>query len=192
MARARPVDISVDNFLKGTGAVLVLLVGLQAWLLIVQDQGPNVAFTMSIIITLLLIAPILWLMKRRPLDASLSWGEAMVGATYAFLSMFWIYGVVPHQWLVYADSELGWRSDRFVLGPDVGGQGIIERVLPFDLPYEVIRDIVAVVIYGIGLTAMIALFGMWQRRGAVAETTVEKSTFGRPLVREGAREGANA
>lgn len=67
------------------------------------------------------------------------------------------------------------------------GEGLVEFLLPFQIPYVVIRDIIAVVIYAFGLVGLIALWSIWQKRGAVAETTVEKSTFGRPLVREGAK-----
>lgn len=189
MAR-RPVDIAVSKFLKGTGAVMSFFVGLQIWLLIVQDQGPNEAFIWAVGTTLVMTLLVLWQAKRRPADAPLTWGAAMAGAAFAFFYMVLAYGIVPHQWLVYADSELLWRSDRFVKGPNFGlpnGEGIIEFVLPFQLPYVVVRDIIAVVIYGIGLAAQIALWGLWQRRGAVADTTVEKSSFGRPLVREGAK-----
>lgn len=189
MAR-RPVDIAVNKFLMATGAVVTLLIGLQLWILIVQDKGPNEAFIWSIVATLVMTGLVLWQAKRRPADASLTWGEAMAGATFSFLFMLLIYGIVPHQWLVYADSELQWRSDRFVLGPDVGlpdGEGLVAFILPFDLTYLVIRDIIATVIYGIGLAGQIALWRIWQRRGLPAETTVERSTFGRPLVREGAK-----
>ena len=186
----RPVDIAVNNFLKGMVAVLALFVGLQIWILIVQDQGPNEAFTWSIVAAVILTLLVLWQAKTRPADAPLTWGAAMVGSAFVFGFMLLVYGIVPHQWLVYADSELLWRSDRFVMGPEVGlpnGEGIIEFILPFRLPYLIIRDLIAVVIYGIALAGQIALWSIWQKRGEVAETTVEKSTFGRPLVREGAK-----
>ena len=43
----------------------------------------------------------------------------MVFATYVFFILFWVYGVVPHQWLTWADSELNWRPDRFIVGPEL-------------------------------------------------------------------------
>jgi len=186
----RPVDIAVNNFLQATGAVIGFFVGLQIWILIVQDKGPNEAFIWATVGVLLCTMIVLWQAKTRPADAALTWGEAMVGAAFSFGFMLLAYGVWPHQWLVYADSELSWRSDRFVAGPDMGlpnGEGIVEFVLPFELPYLVVRDIIAVLIYGIGLVGLIALWSIWQKRGAVAEVAVEKSTFGRPLVREGAK-----
>ena len=109
------------------------------------------------------------------------------GAAYVFFLMFWIYGVVPHQWLIYADNELSWRVDRLLVGPSVGftdGEGLVSWALPFEITYLVVRDIIAVTIYGFALAGNIALWGVWQDRGKVAPTEVEQSTYGRPLVRE--------
>ena len=156
----RPVDIAVNNFLKGMGAVLALFVGLQVWIFIVQDQGPNEAFIWSIVASVILTLLVLWQAKTRPADAPLTWGAAMAGSAFAFGFMLLIYGIVPHQWLVYADSELLWRSDRFVEGPDVGlpdDEGLVAFILPFRLPYLIIRDLIAVVIYGVGLANLFLL-----------------------------------
>ncbi len=194
MSSPRPVDTSVIRFWQATGAVIGFFVVLFAWIAYTQDQGPNVAFTLSVVVMLAMTAPILWLMKRRPVGATLSWGEALASSTYVFLMLFWIYGVVPHQWLTYADSELAWRADRIVRGPDLGftgGEGIFEWALPFTLTYLVIRDVVAVLIYAIGLVGNVALWVMWQNRGKEAEVAIARSEYGRPLVREGATtEGA--
>jgi len=189
MSTARPVDIAVRRFWVATGAVIVAFIALFVWIGMTQQKGPNVAFTISVIITLLLVAPILWVMKRRPVGASLSWGEAMLSSTYVFLVLFWIYGVVPHQWLTYADSELAWRADRILEGPggwSTTGEGLFEWALPFTLTYLVVRDLIAVLIYGIMLVGNVALWAMWQNRGKEAEAAIERSDYGRPLVREGA------
>ena len=135
-------------------------------------------------------AAILEYAKRRPADAPMSWGEANIGAMYVFLLLFWIYGIVPHQFLSYADNELQWRVDRLLVGPTglgfTDGEGLLSWALPFEITYLVVRDIFAVVIYGLGLAGNIAMFAVWQGRGKVAPTeVVEQSTYGRPLVREG-------
>ena len=82
--------------------------------------------------------------KRRPVGADLSWGEAMVAATFVFFGLFWIYGVVPHQWLTWAENELGWRPDRYLAGPS--GTGALTDV-PFNVSYETLAHIIAVTIY---------------------------------------------
>ena len=45
---------------------------------------------------------------------------------------FLAYGVVPHQWLTHADTELNWRPDKILTGPKVGGQGLLAATCPFD------------------------------------------------------------
>ena len=114
----------------------------------------------------------------------------VVGIVVFALTLFWIYGVVPHQWLTYADNELGWRVDKLLVGPTgigfTDGEGLVSWLLPFELTYLIVRDIIAVTIYGLGLAANVKMFGLWQERGKVAPIEVEQSTYGRPLVREGA------
>ena len=140
-----------------------------------------VAFVFSMLVTLGCIAAGLARMKRRPLDTPLTWGEAVLAATFVFFVLFMAYGVVPHQWLTWADNELNWRPDRILAGP-----GAILAKLPFDLTYLVLRDIVVSGIYGGFLVAQVMVWKRWQARGkAGAGDTpeLETSPFGRPLVK---------
>lgn len=195
MAQRRPIDIAA---MKVYGAMIGATVGLIGvvtfWVAITSGQNGqdapfmNTAFVLSWLIALAMTAGILEYAKRRPAGAPLSWGEANIGAAYVFFLLFWIYGVVPHQWLTYADNELSWRVDKLLVGPSFGftdGEGILQWILPFNVTYLVVRDIIAVTIYGLGLAGNIAMWSVWQNRGRVAPTEVEQSTYGRPLVREG-------
>ena len=142
-----------------------------------------VAFVVSVLVMLALVIPIPLYARHRPVGTFLSWGEAMVAATYVFFIMFWAFGVVPHQWLTWADNELNWRPDAIVNGPG----DVLADSLPFTITYQTIRDLVVVVIYGIELAGMVALWAIWQGRGDKKPgDEVVKSRFGRPLVREGA------
>jgi hypothetical protein len=148
-----------------------------------------VAFVVSVIVLALMVAGAGAYRDRCPADKDFTWGEAMLFATYVFMIMFWVYGVVPHQWLTWADSELNWRPDRFLVGPSLpwtGEQGIVEWVLPFTMTYEVIRDIVVVLIYLVGIGGNAVLWKKWQNRGAEVAEPTPTSEYGRPLVREGA------
>ena len=146
-----------------------------------------VALVVSILVTLLMAAGVYWYMNRRPLDAPLTWGEGMFGATYVFMMLFMVFGVVPHQWLTLAENEWSFRADRlFTAG------GLIEPQsqggwFPFDITLRAISDAVAALIYIIFLGAMIAMWMQWQNRGKAADagTDVVKSTYGRPLIRRG-------
>lgn len=145
-----------------------------------------VAFVSSLLLTALLVGVMFPYRKRRPVGTFLTWGEAMVSATYVFFLFFWVYGVVPHLWLTWADNELGWRPDKMLTGPF----GILEPQteggwFPITLNYLHLRDLIAVAIYGIFLGINIWLWAVWQNRGKVATApAVVESDYGRPLVRK--------
>ncbi len=146
-----------------------------------------VAFVVSCIIAVAITGGIVAYAKRRPVDAQVTWGEAMLGSLVVFFLMFWVYGVVPHQWLTWADNELNWRVDKIFVGPG----GILESQQdggwsPIRITYVVIRDIIAVAIYGVGIAGNMMLWSMWQKRGETqAAKPTRRSAFGRPLIREG-------
>jgi hypothetical protein len=142
-----------------------------------------VAFVASLIVTVLLVVPIVLVGKRRPKGTPVTWGEALLASTYLFLVMWWVYGVVPHYWLTWADSELGFRTDRIFVGP-----GGVLRALPMTITGVVVRDIVATLIYVVFLGLQIAAWALWQGRGE-KKVEVETSDYGRPLVKEGATVG---
>ena len=147
-----------------------------------------VAFAVSLLVTAAMVWGVDVYRQRCPVDKEFTWGEAMLFATYVFLVLFWAYGVVPHQWLTWADSELNWRPDRFIVGPSMpwtGDQGIIEWALPFTTTYLVLRDLIAVGIYGVALAGNIVMWNQWQNRGVEKEEAEPTSEYGRPLVREG-------
>ncbi|MDY7101728.1 MAG: hypothetical protein S0880_11120 [Actinomycetota bacterium] len=141
-----------------------------------------VALIASIIVTIVALIPFGFALQRRAKGTFLTWGEAMVASTWAFFLMFWVYGVVPHQWLTLADNEWNWRADRIVVGP-----GEFLELLPFTLNYVVLRDLIAVGIYVVALVINVALWMIWQNRGAEKKPALEASTsrYGRPLVKEG-------
>src|SRR5438445_795347 len=77
-------------------------------------------------------ALVVWYSKRRPVDQPLTWGEAMVAAWVIFLLMFVAYGIMPHQWLTFADNSLHWRKDKLLFGP---GE-VLHTYLHFTISYE--------------------------------------------------------
>ena len=148
--------------------------------------GLNVAFLFSLFLTLAMTAGAIWYGTKRPVGKPLTWAEAMIGSVYVFTVFFLAYGVVPHQWLTHADNELNWRPDKLLTGPTIGDKGIVEY-LPFEITYQVVRDIVVVGIYAVLFGANLYLWSWWQKRGKKKPATAEltASTYGRPLVRKG-------
>lgn len=140
----------------------------------------NVAFTGSLIVTALFAAGIVIYSKKRPVGEPMTWGEAMLGSVYVTFGLFWAFGVVPHQWLTYAEGALAMRSDAILAGP--GSTGWLQD-LPVVISKATLSDFIAVNIYGVAFVLSIALWAVWQGRGAKQTEEVEKSTYGRPLVK---------
>jgi len=152
---------------------------------ILKWPGMNQAFLFSFAITLLLTGLVFVYGKRRPIGTPVSWGEAMVGSVYAFFVMFLAYGVVPHQWLVHVQNELGWQSDKMLYGPgDIFKSQAKGGSFPFDINYLQVGDIIVTGIYGLFLGLQIYTWVWWQKRTKSASTELEQSTYGRPLVKK--------
>jgi hypothetical protein len=127
------------------------------------------------------------LLKRPKPDRPATWGECIAGAVGVFAMMTLIYAVIPHEWITFSDTYLQWDTTQFVFrsGQDVFGLGIVNW--PFNFDKHNIRDLIVLVIYGIGIGLNIALFVLWQKRGQepaeAPEAPPRKSRFGRPLRR---------
>ena len=160
-------------------AVDVLAIDVLEW------PGVNMAFLVSLIATTLLTLVAIPYGKRRPIGTPVSWGEAMLGATYAFGTLFLAFGVVPHQWIDHADKNLGWDRTRIVMGPwDILQPQSLGGWNPITLQYEAVRDIVVVVIHVYFFGLLIFIWQWWQKRGQATTTAIETSTYGRPLVKK--------
>jgi hypothetical protein len=163
------------------------------------------AFLFSIVVTVVLVGLIVQMARRRPAGTPLTWGEAFIGGAFIFFVLLMVYGVVPNQWMRWADNELKWRSDK--LGIPMGplgsflhnsfGIGSSKNVIaPNGIKFlgggkivisaKVLEDIVATAIYGVALVGQIVMWLWWQGRAkrAAAQPALERrSAYGRPLVR---------
>ena len=148
------------------------------------------AFVASFLVVIAGVGVCLWFGHRRPLGTPVTWGEAFVAGTFIFALMIVAYGIVPHQWLDYADNELLWRPDRLLLGfsadgvkvgDDVSNLGGTGRIL---ISYQALRDIVAAGLYGLYLGVHMYLWKVWQKRGRAKGALEPTSRFGRPVIRK--------
>jgi hypothetical protein len=149
-----------------------------------------VAFFGSFLVAILGMGAVIAYGNRRPVGSSLTWGEAIVAATLAFALMFWAYGVVPHQWLQWANNELEWNAAKPLLRADqFTFFGDTIRLPPFSVSYETMSHTIVACIYGFFLTALVAMWAIWNDRAkkadAKAKAELEPSTYGRPLVKQG-------
>jgi lysylphosphatidylglycerol synthetase-like protein (DUF2156 family) len=126
-------------------------------------------------------------MSRNPRspDQKATWSEAMLGSVAVFGLFTLAYGVVPHEWLTFANSYLNMSSDRFIVHP-------LDHFAK--LPFSAVRDIVATVIYGVFFGMNLVLWSKWQHRldpkpeqaATEAEAAPRKrSIFGRPVKAQG-------
>lgn len=136
-----------------------------------------VAFICTLLVGFGGVAAVVLYGRRRPVGAPLTWGEAMAAAIFAMFLFLWWYGVIPHQWLTYAEGELSWRPDKLILEPT--------GVQPITVSYKTLADIIAVVIYGVGIALHVGLWALWNDRGKRKPAEVPASRYGRPLVRKG-------
>jgi hypothetical protein len=160
-----------------------------------------VAFITSLVVTGLMIAIAVLVARRRPPGTPVTWGEALLGATFAFALLLMCYGIVPDRWLRWADNELRWRSDKFgipVGGIAFGSHHLFKKpylMFPKGLPLlhghfvitaQAVRDVVAALIYGVFIGGQLYAWSWWQRRGRAKAPVPElpTSAYGRPLMRK--------
>ena len=145
------------------------------------SQEPG-RFFISLLLCVAAFAGFMWLKNRPKSELPATWAQSMIGATAVFALFLLIYGVVPHEWLTWADSSLGLREDRLLLDTGV-----------IDFSGRALRDIVASLIYIIFLGLNTVMWMMWQKRGtakpkaAPAAATPEPagtSAFSRPVTKK--------
>jgi hypothetical protein len=141
-----------------------------------------IALATAVIVALLGDLAIYLYSKRRPVGKYLTWAEGLAAAAFAFVMFNLWYGVIPHQWITLADNEWGWRADVIVVGP----WDLLEpnRFVPFTISKQSLRDLVVVLIYGVGLTLHVWHWAQWQDRAKPKAEVVPTTTYGRPLARK--------
>ncbi|MEZ5321542.1 MAG: hypothetical protein R2698_05630 [Microthrixaceae bacterium] len=140
-------------------------------------------YILSVVLLMVLLVPFFIVADRRKAGASLTWGEAMVAAVYVFLLLFWLYGVVPHEFLNWADAELAWRPDKIIIGH--GSTWTWWKALqsfPIVIHKQILRDVLAVVLYVVGLGGFIWACSFWNKRNEPTKAVETTSAYGRPLV----------
>jgi hypothetical protein len=145
------------------------------------SQEPG-RFFISLLLCVVSVAIFMWMVRRPKPELPATWAQSMLGATAVFALFLLIYGVVPHEWLTWADSSLNLREDRILLD-----------TWAIDFSGRALRDIVASGIYIVGLGINTWMWIAWQKRGtakpkaAPAAATPEPagtSAFSRPVTKK--------
>ena len=145
------------------------------------SQEPG-RFFISLLLCAISFAIFMVMVRRPKPELPPTWAQSMLGATAVFALFLLIYGVVPHEWLTWADSSLNLREDRILID-----------TWAIDFSGRALRDIVATVIYIVGLGINTWMWIAWQKRGtakpkpAAAAATPEPagtSAFSRPVTKK--------
>lgn len=117
------------------------------------------------------------------LNQVMTWARAALAAFITFIALVFYFGMVPSEWLNYAQTDLDWSSQRIaitipsvlVLGNDVS------------ISWGAIKDSIQMG-YSLGLLGFAGFFAiqiqrMKDGRPASAAPVEKKSPYGRPLVK---------
>src|SRR5882724_3148243 len=124
----------------------------------------------------------MWLVKRPKSELPATWAQSMLAALAVFALFLLVYGVVPHEWLTWADSKLGLREDKILLD-----------TRPIKFSGRALGDLVAATLYIVFLGMNTVMLMIWQDRGtdkpkpAPASATPEPagtSAFSRPVTKK--------
>lgn len=144
----------------------------------------SVRYITAVTVFMLFLIPFWVVASRRKVGDELTWGQAMVAAVYVFFLLFWLYGVIPHEFLNWADAELNWRPDKVIIGPKSNWTWWHDfwTSIPIDINKQIFRDILVVLLYAVGLGGFIWAFHFWAHRGDAPKDVAVTSAYGRPLV----------
>jgi hypothetical protein len=92
-----------------------------------------------------------------------TWVQTILGAMFVWIMFALGYGVIPHEWLTFANSYLNFDSSSFLMHKN--------RILHFDITRDKAADAVAALIYVVVLGLNIFLFAAWQKRKVAEPAT---------------------
>lgn len=131
--------------------------------------------------TLALIgACFLWVLNQK-----MTWARATVAGMISWLALVFFFGIVPSEWLNFAQTDLDWSNQRVAL--------TIPAVLVLgntvEISWAVVKDSISMgyhlVMLGVAVVLALQLQKIKDGRPASAAPAEKKSPYGRPLVKGG-------
>lgn len=123
-------------------------------------------------------ATFLWVLNQK-----MTWARATVAALISWVALVFFFGMVPSEWLNYAQTDLDWSSQRvavsippfLVLGNTV------------ELSWAMIKDSISmgyhIVMLGVSAVFALQVQKIKEGRPPSAAQVEKKSPYGRPLVK---------
>jgi hypothetical protein len=123
-------------------------------------------------------AAFLWVLNQR-----MTWARATVAAMISWLALLFFFGIVPSEWLTYAQTELKWSAQTVAL--------VIPSILvlgnTIEISYAVLKDSISmgyhIVMLGVGAVLAVQIQKIKEGRPPSAQPSEQKSPYGRPLVK---------
>lgn len=128
--------------------------------------------------SMLVGAAITWVLNQK-----MTWARATAAALIAWVALVFFFGMVPSEWLSYAQTDLDWstQSVAFTIPPFL----ILGNAV--DISWGVIKDSISmgyhIVMLGGAAVFTIQLQKIKEGRPATAAPAEKKSPYGRPLVK---------
>lgn len=119
----------------------------------------------------------LWVLNQK-----MTWARATVAAMIAWLALLFYFGMVPSEWLNFAQTDLEWGNDPALVIPPV-----IVLGNTIEISYSAIKDSISMgyIMVMLGASAVLAvqLQKIKEGRPSSAAAVEKKSPYGRPLVK---------
>jgi len=116
------------------------------------------------------------------LNQPMTWARATVAALITWIAFVFYFGMVPSEWLNYAQTDLDWSSQRVA----VSIPAFLMLGNQVDISWAALKDSIQMG-YSLGLLGAAAVLGILIQRmkaGRPPEAAAQKtSPYGRPLVR---------
>jgi hypothetical protein len=124
-------------------------------------------------------ATFLWVLNQR-----MTWARATTAALITFVALVFYFGMVPSEWLNFAQTDLDWSSQRIAVS--IPPWLVLGNTV--DISYAAIKDTIQMT-YSLGMLAVAAVLAIQiqkikeGRPASVAAPAEKKSPYGRPLVK---------
>lgn len=129
--------------------------------------------------TMMLVGSLfLWVLNQR-----MTWARATIAALITWLALVFFFGMVPSEWLNFAQTDLDWSSQKVALQIPP----ILVLGNTVEISYAVIKDSISmgyhVVMLGVAAVLALQIQKIKEGRPASAAPVEKKSPYGRPLVK---------
>jgi hypothetical protein len=159
------LGLNIPNFLPES--ILTFNVG---W---VHPAGRLIWASIALFVGLVIIVALL----RRPKSPEpATWAASIGGALLVWVMMTLAYAIIPHEWIIFANSYLQWGKDKFFLEQDQ----IATNLPPFSVARYVLSDMIAAGFYVVFGVVNVFLFAQWQKRKVAEPVVAAESDEGTP------------